>query len=794
MQAIRATGYGANLPVVDLSVLEEQEERDRAQREDLRSLTRKAIVSGAFAIVAMLLPALGIAPHALSLLMLLLAATAMGWAGRHFYVRAWQALRHRAADMNTLVSAGTGAAFLYSVVATFAPGFFAAHGVAPNLYFEPVIIIVALLLAGNVMEGRAKRHTSTALRALVELQPQTARIVRGELELDVPVGQVVPGDVLLVRPGERIPVDGEIVQGSSAVDESMLTGESMPVEKRVGDRVIGATINRTGAFRYRATTLGANSVLARIVRLMRDAQSSRAPIQALADRVSGIFVPVVMLLSVATFLVWFFAVHGAGMPTGTSFVRAFAAAVTVLIIACPCAMGLAVPTAVMVATGRGAELGILIKGGEALQRTGDVTTVVLDKTGTITEGAPAVTDLVVLPAWGGGADDLLRLAASIESESAHPLAEAIVRSARERGVTKEVIESNEYVVGKGGTGVVGGVAVAVGNAALLSDWSIDVAPLESRASALAAEGKTVVYVAANGALAGLLAVADPMRATSRDAVARLRSMGLVVVMLTGDDERTAQAIARAAGIDRVVAGVLPEGKLAEIARLQREGAVVAMVGDGINGCAGARAGRCRNGHGWRYRDRRGGGGRRAHAQRSRHRRAGDRAVASHDANDEAESLLGLHLQRDRDPGRCRRTVPGVRDSTDARVRECRDGVQLRECRGQQPAPQARATFMTEKAGMKKATGVEPDIKARNLRRLRRIEGQVRGLQKMVEEDRYCAEIMTQISSVHEALRAVGRELMRNHLKHCATAAIRHGDGKADAMYDELVEMMYKHSR
>jgi P-type Cu+ transporter len=582
VRAIRDTGYGAELPAVDVSVLEEQDARDRSQREELQALVRKAIGSGIAAVLAMALPMLGLDARALSFTMLALAALVILWAGRHFYVRAWQALMHRSADMNSLVAAGTGAAFVYSVVGTLAPSFFTAHGVAPDLYYEPVIIIIALVLTGNVLEARAKRHTSTALRALVELQPQSARVVRGGEELDVPVGQVVPGDVLLVRPGERVPVDGEIVSGSSAVDESMLTGESMPVEKHEGDRVIGATINRTGAFRYRATTVGANSVLARIVRLMRDAQSSRAPIQALADRVSGIFVPVVMLLSIATFFIWFIAVHGGGAPTGTAFVRAFAAAVTVLIIACPCAMGLAVPTAVMVATGRGAEAGILIKGGEALQRTGDVTSVVLDKTGTITEGAPTVTDTLVVPGAGRSADEMLRLAASIESESNHPVAEAIVRYARERGVGKRDIQSVEYIVGRGITGVADDVALAVGNAALMSDWSVSVAPLESRARELASEGKTIVYVAANGSLAGMLAIADPIRATSRSAVAQLRAMGLTVVMLTGDDARTGQAIAREAGIDRVVTGVRPEGKVAEIARLQSEGDVVAMAGDGIN--------------------------------------------------------------------------------------------------------------------------------------------------------------------------------------------------------------------
>ena len=582
VQAIRDTGYGAEVPVIDVSVLEEQEARDRSQREELRSLTRRAIASGVAGVVAILLPMLATSSNALPFVMLALTAAVMAWAGRHFYVRAWQALTHRSADMNTLVAAGTGAAFLYSVVATLAPAFFSSHGVAPDLYYEPVIFIIALVLTGNVLEARAKRRTSTALRALVELQPPNARVVRGDAEIDVPVGRVVPGDVLLVRPGERIPVDGEILSGESAVDESMLTGESMPVEKRAGDRVIGATINRTGVFRYRATTLGSDSVLARIVRLMRDAQSSRAPIQALADRVSGVFVPAVILLSIATFATWFLAVHGAGSPVGTAFVRAFAAAVTVLIIACPCAMGLAVPTAVMVATGRGAEAGILIKGGEALQRMGDVTTVVLDKTGTITEGAPAVTEIAIAPGAGRDPDELLRLVASLESQSAHPIAEAIVARAGNRGLARAGIQSIELIVGRGVTGVAGDTALAIGNAELMAERAVSIAPLEERARAIAGEGKTVVFVAADGALAGLIAIADPIRATSRDAVSRLHSMGLAVVMLTGDDARTAQSIARDAGIDRVVAGVLPEGKVAEIARLQREGAVVAMVGDGIN--------------------------------------------------------------------------------------------------------------------------------------------------------------------------------------------------------------------
>jgi P-type Cu+ transporter len=390
------------------------------------------------------------------------------------------------------------------------------------------------------------------------------------------------GDIVVVRPGERVPVDGEIVSGASAVDESMLTGESLPVKKAAGDRVIGGTINATGAFRYRATTLGADSVLAQIVKLMRDAQGSRAPIQALADRVSAVFVPVVIVLAIATFVVWFVAVHASGGLAGAATVRAFAAAVAVLIIACPCAMGLAVPTAVMVATGKGAEVGVLIKGGEALQRAGDLTTVVLDKTGTVTEGKPAVTDLLVLPGGGQSADELLALVASVERSSEHPLADAIVRHALERGLVIETPESFQSVTGRGVIGVVTGRTVAIGNNALMTEHSVDPAPLHADAERLGSEAKTPMYVAVDGRLAGLLAVADPIRATSREAIERLHRMGLHVVMLTGDNQRTADAIARSAGVDHVVAGVMPEGKVAEIQRLQGEGRVVAMVGDGIN--------------------------------------------------------------------------------------------------------------------------------------------------------------------------------------------------------------------
>jgi Cu+-exporting ATPase len=594
VESIRSTGYGAELPVAERTAFEEQATRDTAQTEEFQELRRKAIVSGLAGAIAMIvsMPAHGGKLHPLpapaitwSLLVATLAV--MSWAGRHFYSRAWAAFRHHSADMNTLVAVGTGAAFLYSVVATIAPQLFVRNGLAPDVYYEAVIIIIALILTGNAFEARAKRQTSSALRALANLQPKTARVVRatagGEQEADVPVADVHVGDTVIVRPGEQLPVDGDVVSGQSAVDESMLTGESFPVEKHPGDRVIGGTINRSGALRYRATTLGAESTLAQIVKLMRDAQGSRAPIQGLADRVSGIFVPVVISIAILTFMIWFVTGDIVGMTAPA--VRAFAAAVAVLIIACPCAMGLAVPTAVMVATGKGAELGILIKGGQALQEVGTVTTVALDKTGTVTEGRPTVTDVVAAPGSAATEDELLALVASLETMSEHPLADGIVRHARERGLTLDTPESFQAVSGRGAVGRVRERALIVGNEALLTEHLIDVAPLRVSAGKLAAEARTPMYVAIDGKLAGLIAVADPIKESSREAIARMHAMGLEVVMLTGDNERTALAIAREAGIDRVVAGVLPEGKVDEIKRLQGEGHVVAMVGDGINDAA-----------------------------------------------------------------------------------------------------------------------------------------------------------------------------------------------------------------
>ena len=615
VDVIRSTGYGADLPAAAEDVFDEQAVRDRAQEEEYRDLRVKATSTLVAAGVGMLLsmpvmtwaaaslhgsahrgadpfmqwsmrvidPSLRralpflyeIPPRVLVFTMLAITSAVMVWAGRHFYTRAWTAFRHHAADMNTLIAVGTGAAYLYSLAATFFPGFFIARGLAPDVYYEAVLFIIGLILVGNMFEARAKRQTSSAVRALIDLQPGTARVEREGVEQDVAIEQLRRGDLVLVRPGERIPVDGTIESGSSAVDESMLTGESMPVTKEAGSSVIGGTVNRTGAFRYRATTLGADSVLARIVRLMRDAQGSRAPIQALADRVSAVFVPVVISLAIATFVLWFVLADAAPM------VRAFAAAISVLIIACPCAMGLAVPTAVMVATGRGAQRGLLIKGGAALQRAAAVTTVVLDKTGTVTAGRPAVTHFV--PVQPGGQDNAaLRLIASLEASSEHPLGEAIVRYAESAGVERTSVADFASLTGRGATGRVDGRAVAIGNAALMAEHGIDTTSLERAAQEHGESGRTPMFFAIDGELAGMVVVADTIRPEARAAITRLRAIGLNVLMLTGDNERTAHAIAREAGIDQVVAGVLPDGKVAEIQRLQGAGQVVAMVGDGIN--------------------------------------------------------------------------------------------------------------------------------------------------------------------------------------------------------------------
>ena len=612
-EAIRESGYDPGLPSTGEAEFAQEEERDRVQAAEYRSLKKKATVALVAGAAAMALsmplmsaghtpghalgsasdPLLGwvmrvldpmlssaapglyrIPPSLLRWTLLLLTVAVMGWAGRHFYTRAWAAIRRRSPDMNTLIAIGTGAAFLFSAAVTIAPGFFAARGVAADVYFEAVIFIIALVLLGNTLESRARRSASAALRQLASLQPSDARVLRDGQQMSLPVASLIPGDIVLVRPGERIPVDGVVTGGASAVDESMLTGESMPVEKAAGDAVIGGTLNQVGAFRYRATTLGSGSVLARIVRLMRDAQGARAPIQRLADRISAVFVPTVLALSVLTFAVWMLA------PAEPSLVRALTAAVAVLIIACPCAMGLAVPTAVMVATGRGAELGVLIKGGDVLERLAAIDTVVVDKTGTLTEGRPRVVGFEPLP--GVDAAQAIRLAAAVERSSEHPLARAVLEFASLRGV--EVPEATNFRAhtGQGATAEVEGAQVDIGTADFLALRGADPAPLEQAASAAGAAGQTPLLLAIDGRAAAWFAVADTLKVSAVEAVRRLHQMGLRVAMLTGDRPATARSIAWQAGIDDVSAGLLPGGKVNAIGLLQAQGHVVAMVGDGIN--------------------------------------------------------------------------------------------------------------------------------------------------------------------------------------------------------------------
>jgi Cu+-exporting ATPase len=582
VETIRGTGYDAHVPPPERTPFEEQEDQDRERARELRELTRKTAVSLTVAALTMILPLVSGGGHAmsgggvLSWVLLALTTVVVVWPGRQFYVRAWRAFRHHTADMNTLIAVGTGSAYLYSVVATVAPAVFTSRGITPEPYYEAVAAIIGLILLGNTLEARAKRQTTSALRALAGLQPTTVRVLRDLKEIEIPIEELTTGDLFVVRPGERIAADGEVVSGSSAVDESMLTGESMPVAKKRGDRVVGGTVNRTGSLKARATTLGKDSALARIVQLMRDAQGSRAPIQNLADRVSRVFVPVVVSIAIATFVAWFVADAPA---------RATVAAISVLIIACPCAMGLAVPTALMVASGRGAQLGVLIKGGEALQRAHEIDVVVLDKTGTVTAGRPNVVSVVVAPGAPQpvAENEVLQLAAGVEHLSEHPLADAITRAAADRGLTRVSVQDFESRTGRGALGrAADGRRIAVGNAALMRELGANPDALTSDAAALAEHGRTPVYVAVDDAVVAVLGIADPVRPEAVEAVASLGRAGLEVVMLTGDSRATAEAVAREAGIRRVVAEVLPHQKVEEIKRLQDNDAVVAMVGDGIN--------------------------------------------------------------------------------------------------------------------------------------------------------------------------------------------------------------------
>jgi len=581
-----ATG-GDQAGIADMQTAESQVREAEYQRQKVRFYIALALTLpvAVLAMAGHLVPAL--AQHLMfpgrSWLELALTTPVLFWAGREFYTGAWAAARHRVADMNTLVSLGTLSAYSFSVVATVAPELLAVspdagpqpgHGMLSfaGVYYEVAAIIVTLILMGRLLEARARSKTSGAIRALIGLQPKMARVLRDGREQDIPVADVRVGDNVLVRPGEKVPVDGEVVDGASSVDESMLTGEALPVQKKTGDTVIGATLNKTGSFRLRATKVGKDTVLQQIVRLVQEAQGSKAPIQRLADIIAGYFVPIVICIAIATFVLWFDLA-----PPETRLNMAVLTFVSVLIIACPCALGLATPTAIMVGTGRGAQSGILIKGGEALETAHKLTTIVLDKTGTITRGVPSVTDIVAV-----GVDEgtLLQLAASAESRSEHPLGEAIVRSADERGLPRLPVRDFNAIPGHGIEAVVDGRKIVIGTSLLLQDRG----QMADQAAAhqLADQGKTPMFVAIDGAFAGIIAISDPVKDGSVEAIKRLHALGLEVIMLTGDNARTADAIARRVGVDKVVAGVLPEGKSDEVKKLQALGKVVAMVGDGIN--------------------------------------------------------------------------------------------------------------------------------------------------------------------------------------------------------------------
>jgi len=582
VDAVDAAGYSAEVP---------EPEEDPAQRLADREAERDAETSDTWARfrwgVALTLPVVVIghlwlvpgAPEpgsgmmrALHAFSGLLTVPIIGWVGRRFFVGAWKALRHGSANMDTLIAMGTGAAFLYSVVAVAAPGLFPPGAAHP--FFEASAVVITLVLLGQALESRAKGRTTAALRALMDLRPETARVVRDGSEIEVPARSVRTDDRVVVRPGERIPVDGIVDSGSSAVDESMITGESFPVDKGVGSEVVGGTFNRTGSFHFRATRVGRDTVLARIVDRVREAQGSKPPIQRTVDVVAGWFVPVVILVAAVVFVAWM--VFGPEPRLNFAVVTA----VAVLVVACPCALGLATPISVMVAVGKGAEHGILFRSGEALQRLREARVVVLDKTGTVTRGAPEIT--AIEPVGGMTIAELLSVAAAVEQGSEHPLAEAVVDEASRRGVSIPEATGFEAEPGRGITAVVEGRAVRVGNPRSLAESGVDLESLLPRIDDLSVSGVTAVGVAANGVLIGLLGFSDPPRADSAAAVAQLRAIGRRVIMLTGDDERTARAVARQVGIDEVHAGVLPGEKADRVRELQAGGDRVVMVGDGIN--------------------------------------------------------------------------------------------------------------------------------------------------------------------------------------------------------------------
>lgn len=582
--AVDAAGYSAQ-PVQEQDLLTGDDDSERKARlAESRELTRKVWIGGIISAILVI----GSLPMMTGLhipfipmwlhnfwLQAVLTAPVQFWCGKSFYVNSWKALKRHAATMDTLIALGTSAAYFYSLFVTIFPGFLIAQGLTPSVYYETAAVVITLILLGKLFENRAKGQTSEAIRKLMGLQARTARIIRNGREMEVPIAEVQLGDVILVRPGEKIPTDGEVISGSSAVDEAMVTGESVPVRKQPGDQVIGATINKSGSFKFRTTRVGKDTFLAQIVKLVQQAQGSKAPIQRLADQVTGWFVPAVIAIAIATFIIWYNIMGNVTLALITT--------VEVLIIACPCALGLATPTSIMVGTGKGAENGILIKGADSLELAHKLQTIVLDKTGTLTQGKPTVTDFVTVNGTANSNElKLLQLAASVERNSEHPLAEAVVQYAQSQQLELADARDFEAVAGSGVQGKVSDQLVQIGTQRWMSELGIDTQALRSHWDKLEYLGRTVIWIAVDGKIQGVMGISDALKPSSARAVRTMQKLGLEVVMLTGDNRRTAEVIAREVGIKRVLAEVRPDQKAATVQQLQAERKIVAMVGDGIN--------------------------------------------------------------------------------------------------------------------------------------------------------------------------------------------------------------------
>lgn len=573
--AVASVGYKA---LINEEVKSEDEEKKEKQKElnDLRNKVAVSLVLGILILWGSFPGLMSTAPSFLHnfWLQLLLATPVQFWAGLAFYKATIPALKHRTANMDTLVALGTTVAYGYSAVVTIFPQVIESVGIKPEPYFDVAAIIIGLILLGRYFEAKAKAGTSEAIKKLIGLQAKTARVVRDGKEIDIPIDHVQIGDVIRVRPGEKIPVDGVITDGESSIDESMITGESIPVDKTKGDKVVGATLNKSGTFTYKATKVGSDTMLAQIIKLVQEAQGSKAPIQRIADLISSYFVPIVIMLAFATFGIWY--VFGGSQ----AILFALLNTVAVLIIACPCAMGLATPTAIMVGTGKGAENGILIKDAESLEIAHKINTIIFDKTGTLTKGKPEVTDIVITNKLKK--DEILKLAASVEKGSEHSLAESIVKKAEEENIQLESVTRFKAIAGHGVEGVAGNKQIFLGNRKLMEREKVDLGKWEKEVERLENEGKTVMMLSVDGKLAGLVAVADTVKDTAKEGVQALQKMKIEVAMITGDNQRTAKAIADQVGIKRVLAEVLPDQKEAEVRKIQAEGKKVAMVGDGIN--------------------------------------------------------------------------------------------------------------------------------------------------------------------------------------------------------------------